>query len=132
MKVIIDTSVWSLALRRQNPSDALEVKILGELIEQGRVQLLGPVRQEVLSGIKQKEQFERLKGLLAAFPDLILDHSDYEMAAQFCNECRGKGIQASNTDFLIAAAAIRRKFSILTTDHDFAHMATLVPLQIHR
>jgi predicted nucleic acid-binding protein len=86
MKIVVDTSVWSLALRRNNPPEAMPVvNQLYSFITDGRVVLLGAVRQEVLSGIRNIEQFTRLKDYLHAFPDLELTTEDYELAAEFYN-----------------------------------------------
>jgi predicted nucleic acid-binding protein len=87
MKVLIDTSVWSQALRRQNATagslpESRAVNLLKELIHDGRVALLGPVRQELLSGVKAKVQFEKLQKILSVFPDESLSTADYELAAQ--------------------------------------------------
>ncbi|SRR5579883_1600744 len=120
MRVVVDTSVWSLALRRNTPSEAIPVvNLLRNLITDDQVALLGSVRQEVLSGIRYVEQFTRLRDYLRAFPDVELTAEDYETAAEFYNTCRTKGIQGANTDFLICAVAHRRGYSILTTDKDF-------------
>ena len=62
MKVLVDTSIWSLALRRnKQPDSNIEVIEFQELIEEVRVQLIGPIRQEILSGVKRKQQFSKLK-----------------------------------------------------------------------
>ncbi len=62
MKVLVDTCIWSLALRRnKQPSTNMEVVEFQELIEEVRVQLIGPIRQEILSGVKRKQQFSELK-----------------------------------------------------------------------
>ena len=119
MKVIVDTSVWSLALRRQQQQNNSIANKLRDLISDGRVILLGAVRQEILSGIKRQEQFDKLKNNLQAFPDLSLDIEDYELAAEYYNICRRNGIQGANTDFLICATANRRNYEIFTTDKDF-------------
>lgn len=120
MKVIVDTSVWSLALRRDSvAAPSGEVLLLEKLIRDCRVVMLGAIRQELLSGIRHAVQFERLRDKLHAFPDLDLAEADYETAAQFFNRCRNKGIQGSNTDFLICAAAARRNLPVFTTDKDF-------------
>ncbi len=116
MKVIVDTAVWSLALRRSQVVADKSVKLLEDLIADGRVILLGIVRQEVLSGIRHNEQFERLKVALRAFPNLEVTTHDYELAAEYFNLCRRHGVQGANTDFLICAAAVQRNYSILTTD----------------
>lgn len=131
MNVIVDTSVWSLSLRRAKRVDAAAPRELAELIDEGRVILLGPVRQELLSGVKEKPQFERLREHLRAFPDLELETQDYEEAALAFNRCRERGVQGSNTDFLIAATALRRRLSIFTTDGDFRHYARVLRLTLH-
>lgn len=131
MRVLVDTSVWSLALRRGASLDRPEVEELRSLIDEGRVAIIGPIRQELLSGIRSAESFERLRGQLAAFPDEHLTTADYERAAEHFNLCRGRGIQGSNTDFLICAAAERRNLPILTTDADFGRFAHILPIAIH-
>lgn len=128
MKVIVDTSVWSLALRRQPKTNELIVNRLRDLIADGRVILLGAVRQEILSGIKHQEQFEKLRDRLRAFPNLSLDAEDYELAADYFNICRRNGIQGANTDFLICATANRRNYEIFTTDKDFIDFSQYLPI----
>jgi predicted nucleic acid-binding protein len=131
MKEIVDTSVWSLAFRRKAVVKTAEVVDLVRVVEEGWVVLLGPVRQEVLSGIKHREQFERLRERLAAFPDLELKTRDFETAAELCNLCISKGVQASHTDFLIAAAAINRGYAVLSADQDFKNIARIVPVRTY-
>ncbi len=131
MNIVVDTSVWSLALRRHRSSMAAEALELAELVREGRAALLGPVRQELLSGVPIARQYETLRKHLKAFPDVALQSEDYEEAAEFFNRCRARGVQGSNTDFLICAAAARRQFAILTTDSDFTHFAKLLPIQLH-
>ena len=133
MKIIIDTCVWSLALRRQkNITTSIEAKELEELIKEVRVQLIGPIRQEVLSGIKIKSQFEQLKKVLGFFPDLSLDSKDFELAAEYYNCLRGKGIQGSNTDFLICAVSVRYDMPIFTVDKDFRHFKKHIPISVYQ
>lgn len=128
MKVIVDTSVWSLALRKQKQQNDSIANRLRDLISDGRVVLLGAVRQEILSGIKHQEQFEKLRDRLRAFPNLILDAEDYELAAEYFNICRRNGIQGANTDFLICASANRRNYEIFTTDKDFINFSQYLPI----
>jgi predicted nucleic acid-binding protein len=85
MKVVVDTCVWSLALRRQTKTNDSTVNKLRDLIADGRVILLGAVRQEIISGIKYQEQFEKLRDHLRAFPNLSLNAEDYELAADYFN-----------------------------------------------
>ncbi len=93
MQVIADTCVWSLALRRRNSEDDSVVATLKELIGESRIQMLGVIRQELLSGISSASQFEKLKTDLAAFPDLSISTEDHEQAASYFNACRARGIQ---------------------------------------
>jgi len=131
MKILVDTSVWSLALRRNLPANGPEESELIELIKEVRVQIIGPVRQELLSGVKNQAQFQKLRDHLRAFPDLELIAHDYETAAEFFNLCRGNGIQGSNIDFLICAIAARYKIPIFTTDGDFKQFQLYLPIILH-
>lgn len=132
MSVIVDTCVWSLALRRGDNEQAPEVAALRELIRERRVHIIGPIRQEILSGIRDQRQFERLRAHLAAFPDIPLDTDDYVEAARCSNRCRSEGIQGSGTDFLICAAALRRNLAVFTTDVDFDRYSEVVGVVLHR
>jgi len=131
VNVLVDTSVWSLALRRAKRVDDTAPRELAELISEGRVVLLGPVRQELLSGIKAQDQFEKLRLTLRAFPDEPIHASDHESAAKACNDCRAKGIAVSSVDILICAVALSRRWSILTTDPDFKTYSEVLPLNLH-
>lgn len=131
MKIVVDTCIWSLALRRkESTNDPFELE-LRELIKELRVQLIGPIRQELLSGIKSVGQFEALRKRLRAFDDLRLTHLDYERAAEFYNASRSKGIQGSNNDFLICAVSELHSLPILTTDRDFTLFQQHLPIQLH-
>jgi hypothetical protein len=135
MMVLVDTPVWSLALRRKpehlSPRERQLIETLAELVREGRVQLLGPVRQELLSGIREEAQFRKLRDYLRAFPEQPLEAEDFEEAAQMNNRCRARGIAGSAIDFLICAAAHRRGWAIFTTDRDFQNYASVLPLRMH-
>ncbi len=132
MKVLVDTSVWSLALRRERPADDGLVRELIELIDEQRVVMIGPVRQELLSGIRGEAHFNKLRDHLRAFPDLPLTSADFESAAGYFNLCRTKGMQGSNTDFLLCAVAVNHGLTLLTADLDFTRFAEIVPISLHR
>jgi len=132
MTVLVDTCVWSLALRRRERKADPEMRELEALVRDGRVRMVGPVRQEILSGIARKAQLDRVKTSLAAFPDLPIEAEDYELAASYCNLCRSKGVQGSNTDFLICAVAVRHELEIYTTDADFELFVRCLPIVLHR
>ena len=135
MNVLIDTSVWSLALRRKNESlstnERFLVAELSELIREGRARMIGLVRQELLSGIKATEQYEKLRLHLRSFPDEVVDTSDYEEAARAGNRCRAKGVVVSIVDILLCAVANKRLWTIFTTDPDFSNYAKVLRLRIH-
>lgn len=132
MNVLVDTSVWSLALRRDAARGTRHEAELADLIREGRVLMLGAIRQKLLSGIRMAEQFRKLRDHLRAFEDIPLDAADYEEAAACFNRCRAKGIQGSNTDFLMCAAAIRRNAAIFTTDGDFTRFARVISVRLHQ
>jgi predicted nucleic acid-binding protein len=131
VKVLVDTSVWSLALRRATPSPNAAVGELRSLIEEGRVAMIGVIRQELLSGVRTQTAFERLRDHLRAFADEQLETADFERAAEHFNACRSRGVQGSNTDYLICAVAERRSLPILTTDADFTRFAEVLPIALH-
>jgi predicted nucleic acid-binding protein len=131
MNVLVDTCVWSLAFRRHAVAAHEPVRELGELIAEGRAQMIGPVRQELLSGVPKLEQFRLLRDRLRAFPDLPIETEDHELAAEHFTRTRAAGIQGSNTDLLICALSSRRALPILTTDRDFERFARVLPIFLH-
>jgi predicted nucleic acid-binding protein len=121
MNLLADTSVWSLALRRKSPAklSAEERRLTGLLsdaIRDGRVVMIGLIRQELLSGIKDQAQFAKLKRALDAFRDEPLDTPDYEEAARLYNLCRSRGVECGPVDILICAVAARRGWKVLAHD----------------
>jgi hypothetical protein len=132
MRVLVDTSVWSEALRRAKNVNSAVAHELRNLIVEHRVDIIGPIRQELLSGVRADAQFKKLESHLSAFPDLPLTTDDYVMAARFFNACRTMGVQGSNTDFLICAVAVRRQSAVFTTDKDFSRFAKCLPLVLHQ
>jgi predicted nucleic acid-binding protein len=128
--VIVDSDVWSEAFRKKGKESA-SVHALRNLISEGEVTMIGPIRQETLSGIKENAKYERIKDALRAFPSQRIDEPIYEMAASFFNLCRSKGIQGSHTDYLICACAVKWKASILTKDKDFTRYAKYLPIDLH-
>lgn len=136
MKVLVDTSVWSLALRRpQKAALSSEqqaiVAALADLMRDGRAVMMGAIRQELLCGIKTATQFEALRSMLTAFDDIALTQQDYEKAAEAFNTCRAHGIQGSNTDFLICAASINHQLPIFSSDNDFQMYRQWLPVRLY-
>ena len=132
MKVIVDTCVWAQFLRRSRPSPDPAAQEVARLVRADAVQLLGAVRQELLSGAQPDERFEQLRDYLRFYPNLPLDEEDDERAAGYYNHLRKRGLTGIGTDLLICAAAVRYGLKILTTDTDFALYARHIPIKLHR
>lgn len=130
MTILVDTSVWSLALRRDRPNDEPAVEELRHFVERGEVQLLGVILQEVLQGFHDSARTKRLAERLAPFPLLALHRGDYLFAAELRTRCRSKGLAVSTIDAQIAAAAINYRCALLTVDEDFRRIARLFPLRL--
>ena len=93
--------------------------------------MIGPILQEVLTGIRHQEQINGLSEKLSAFDLLPIAETDYINAASQANICRSKGVQGSHTDFLIAAMAIKYQIPVLTTDKDFIHYRKHIPVVLY-
>ncbi len=132
MKVVVDTPIWSYALRSEREGYELHVQEFETLISDQRVVMLGPVRQEVLSGYSNKSRFDKLNNKLRYFENTQIIDADYVQAAVFSNTCRSKGVQGSHIDFLICAAAFRLESEIFTTDNDFSYYEKHIPIQLFK
>ncbi len=137
MNVLVDTSVWSVALRRRSagqlsPMEHNAAQELSALIDEARACMAGCIRQEVLSGIAVSAQFDRLRDKLRAFDDLTAQPSTYECAARFFNRCRAQGVQGSHIDFLICALAHEQQAPIFTLDADFERYAEVCGIELYR
>lgn len=128
----MDTPIWSYALRSDQQSHHAEVAALTFLIRDQRALIIGPIRQELLSGYSDIRAYQRLRKKLAAFGNTPILDADYEAAAQLCNACRRQGVQGSHTDFLICAVAKRIEAAIFTTDRDFDHYDRIVTLKLFK
>lgn len=122
MKQIVDTCVWSLSLRRRDktPINAQEKQMLARLrdaIEDGRASIVAPIRQEILSGIRDRVQFSKIENLLEPFRDEEITAADYVEAARLFNLCQNHGVQCGPIDILICAVALRNQYAIMTSDH---------------
>jgi len=131
-KILVDTSVWSLAFRkkRKNAESEIVVNDLIKIIRDFDVVIIGPIRQELLSGISDSAKYEELREKMSIFSDHPIYTADYELAARFNNECRKNGIQGSHTDFLICAVAHNNDFTIFTLDNDFSRYSRHVKIKL--
>lgn len=125
MNLVVDTSVWSLVLRRPRVDDSdIHVQTFRAHLESNnRLFLIGNILQELLDGLRSTKQFDRFVQLLEPFPLLELDRSTYIAAARLRTTCRTKGVLAGPIDFLIAAACCQYGYPLLTSDQDFSRIA---------
>lgn len=128
--VLVDTCIWSLSLRGEQPKNIDIAEQLTQLIDENTVKMIGVIRQEVLSGYSDKSSFDGLRQKLSYFPNEATLDEDYEAAAEYSNFCRTKGIQGSHIDYLICAVAVRAKFKIYTADKDFLLYSKHLPVSL--
>lgn len=124
MSLFVDTSVWSLALRRDQTPGRTEVGMLVQAIEGGETLLTtGLVLQELLQGFAEPKSRSQIVGRFSALPLIVPDRDDHIDAAELRNHCRRKGVQIGTIDALLAQLCIRHDLTMLTADHDFTHVA---------
>jgi predicted nucleic acid-binding protein len=131
MTLFADTSVWSLALRRDAPGDSVHVTALNRALAQGeQVIITGLVLQELLQGFVGPKSREQILKHFSALPLLMPDREDHIAAATLRNTCRRAGVQAGTIDALIAQLCIRHHLTLLTADEDFTYIARHSPLTV--
>ncbi len=131
MNVLVDTSVWSLALRRTPRSSAPEVVILDRCLErQDVIVITGLVLQELLQGFDGPVQQKRIVKEFRVLPLIVPEVEDHIEAASLRNACRRRGVQVGTIDALIARLAMRHRLALLTADRDFEAMARHFPLSL--
>jgi predicted nucleic acid-binding protein len=133
LSLFVDTSVWSLALRRNSPASSMEVRALVRGIESGEAILTtGLVLQELLQGFSGPKAREQILDRFSAVPLLIPDRDDHIQAAELRNRCRCAGIQIGTIDALLAELCIRHELTMLSSDKDFSHIAEHSALKVWR
>ena len=132
MSVIVDTSVWSLALRRKETPDfdPQIIKLTSLLNSNQPIFLLGVIIAEILQGIRNEKTFEAVKDHLNAFQIIELEREDYIESAKLRNLCLNKGITIQTIDAIIATASIKNGIPLLTSDKDFSNIASITSLQL--
>jgi predicted nucleic acid-binding protein len=125
VNIVVDTSVWSLVLRRQTVDESNPyVQAFRSHVQQGVcIHLLGNILQELLDGVKSQRDFDHLVKIMKPFRLLVLERSTYVLASELRNRCRKKGVQAGPIDFLIAAACEEQGYPLLSADRDFQYIA---------
>jgi len=130
-KFIIDTSIWSEALRRKKNTANSSETVVRKIIENDdEIVILGIILQEILTGISNEKLFSEIKDILDDFVYLEIIKNDYIYASELSNKCRLKGIIAGSIDFLIASTAIRNELQLVTFDKDFINISKHTDLKI--
>ena len=131
MTLFVDTSVWSLAFRRDQISTAPQVRVLREALEGGEtIVVTGLVLQELLQGFAGPKARKDIIDRFAALPLLAPDRLDHIDAAELRNRCRRAGLQIGTIDAVIAQLCMRHDLMLLTTDNDFVLAARHCPLRV--
>ena len=131
MTVLVDTSVWSLSLRKDGPANHPAVKKLQSLlVDTQNIVLIGIILQEILQGFKHERTFSKVTTYFDAFPLLALSRKDFVAAAKLRRQAAAQGLTLSTPDCQIASAAIQHHCYLLTTDKGFSNLAQVVPLQL--
>jgi len=126
-QVVIDTNIWSTFLRRKNPEDQQLRNNIEMLLKENRISIIGPIRQEILTGIRDASKFLILREYLEAFEDEQISTETYENAAQIANDFMKRGIAISAVDATIVSVVVTNGFEIYTNDKDFTRNKTVVP-----
>lgn len=131
MTLLVDTSVWSLAFRRDCDQREPQVAALRAALDGGdAIFLTGIILQELLQGFAGPKARRKLLEKLAALPMLMPDRTDHVDAAELRNRCRRAGVQLGTVDALIAQLCIRYGLTLLTVDGDFASAAKHSDLKV--
>ena len=128
--MLVDTSVW---IDFFNGYESRQAEHLASAIAEAEpIVIPGIVLTEILLGLKNDAEAERISALLGAF-DVVAEptRADYIEAARIYRLCRAKGFTVRSTiDCLIAQLCLRDDFALLSKDRDFKAIADCVPLQL--
>jgi predicted nucleic acid-binding protein len=132
VNTLVETSVWSLALRRDSPPDIAELDELKRALRAGMVVSTGLVLQELLQGFSRPKAHKLIVERFRALPLIVPDRDDHIGAAELRTRCRRRGVQVGTIDALLAQLCIRHELQMLTTDRDFRSVGKVVPLTVWR
>jgi predicted nucleic acid-binding protein len=133
LTLFVDTSVWSLAFRRDIEADVPEVHALKSALASGDlIVTTGLVLQELLQGFSGPKAADDLLNRFQDIPLLSPTRDTHVAAAQLRNHCRRNGVQAGTVDALIAQLCIENELTLLSTDRDFEHVARFSELKVWR
>ncbi|MGH6870327.1 MAG: type II toxin-antitoxin system VapC family toxin [Rhizomicrobium sp.] len=130
MNILVDTSVWSLALRREAPGGPFVSELTRAIGAGDGLFVVGLVVQEVLQGVSGPRQREQILARLTSFPFLTPGWDDHVGAADLFTRCRRAGVQIESVDALLAQLCLSHDLTMLTADKDFGHIARHCALNV--
>jgi predicted nucleic acid-binding protein len=125
-QVLIDTNIWSTFFRRNKPEDQALRKNIEMLIQENRISMIGPIRQEILTGIRDYNKYLVLKDYLQSFEDEPITTEAYEFGAKIANDCMKNGVAISSIDAIIVSMVALHGFEIYTNDQDFMRYKRII------
>jgi len=131
VNILVDTSVWSSALRRDSAGESRKIRRLRAALQgEDAVFTTGLILQELLQGFSAPKSRDKILETFASLPLIIPERKDHMEAAALKIKLRHKGVQAGTIDVLLAQLCLRHHLSLLTLDRDFHHMARFLPLSL--
>jgi len=131
LKLLVDTSVWSLAMRRDQSDGHPSVEFLADALRhEGSIFTTGLILQEILQGFSGPKARKQILDRFTPLPMIVPQREDHTAAADLRNDCRRRGVQIGTIDALLARLCIRHELVMLSTDRDFEFLATIAPLRL--
>jgi predicted nucleic acid-binding protein len=130
VNTLVDTSVWSLALRRDSPPAIAKLDELKRALHAGMVVSTGLVLQELLQGFSRPKAHKLIVEQFRSLPLIVPDREDHIGAAELRTRCRRRGVQVGTIDVLLAQLCIRHELQMLTTDRDFQSISRIAPINL--
>ena len=129
MKILVDTSYWSIVFRRKHP-DENEMARFNDIIENEELYVTGIIIQELLSHITNDSLYNKIENIISGIGYIEPEIEDYLLASKLCNSLKSHGVSASTIDLLISSIAIRRNMHLLSKDNDYLHISKYSKLKL--
>lgn len=115
--VLIDTSAWIHALRKQAPESL--AGLVRQIVLERRGATTGMIMLELLGGVRTEREYHALSEELGALHYLPTDPAWHE-AWRLSFELRRHGVTVPSADLLIASVAIEHDCTLFHADEHFA------------
>ncbi len=126
--VLVDTSAWIEFFRNPRSKWGAAVDLL---LGEERVCTTPLVIVEVVSGARNRSEFERLRKDFSALPQVDFPQTAWVDMLESRWQLKRQGITGiSIPDLIVAYAAVAHGKAILTQDQDFRRMQTILKLSL--